>query len=83
MSQRVTKCTVYGQAGHTRIHCLVMCGSCSGDSRKCACEQPPVNKDEVLADVSTDCWPTHWPTVGRRIGRLSDDTLADEVRTGF
>ena len=28
-----------GQAGHTRIHCLVMCGSCSGDSHKCDCLQ--------------------------------------------
>ena len=46
MSQRVTKCTVCGQAGHTRIHCLVMCGSCSCDSRKCDCEQPPAKKKQ-------------------------------------
>ena len=46
MSQRLTKCTVCGQAGHTRIHCLVMCRSCSGDSHKCDCEQPPVKKTE-------------------------------------
>ena len=43
MSQRVTKCTVCGQAGHTRIHCLVLCGSCSGD---CGCEQPPAKKKQ-------------------------------------
>ena len=47
MSQRVTNCTVCGQAGHTRIHCLVMCGSCSGDSRKCDCEQPPAKKQKT------------------------------------
>ena len=47
MSQRVTKCTVCGQAGHTRIHCLVMCGSCSGDSRNCDCEQPPAKKQKT------------------------------------
>ena len=46
MSQHVTKCTVCGQAGHTRIHCLVMCGSCSGDSRNCDCEQPPAKKQK-------------------------------------
>ena len=46
MSQRLTKCTVCGQSGHTRIHCLVMCGSCSGDSRKCDCEQPPAKKQK-------------------------------------
>ena len=46
MSQRVTKCTVCGQAGHTRIHCLVLCGSCSGDSRNCGCEQPPAKKKQ-------------------------------------
>ena len=46
MSQRVTKCTVCGQTGHTRIHCLVMCGSCSGDSRKCDCQQPPAKKQK-------------------------------------
>ena len=47
MSQRLTKCTVCGQSGHTRIHCLVMCGSCSGDSRKCDCEQPPAKKQKT------------------------------------
>ena len=47
MSQRVTKCTVCGQAGHTRIHCLVMCGSCSGGSPKCDCEQPPPKKQKT------------------------------------
>ena len=47
MSQCVTKCTVCGQAGHTRIHCLVMCGSCSGDSRNCDCEQPPAKKQKT------------------------------------
>ena len=46
MSQRVTKCTVCGQAGHTRIHCLVLCGSCSGDSHNCGCEQPPAKKKQ-------------------------------------
>ena len=47
MSQRVTKRTVCGQAGHTRrIHCLVLCGSCSGDSRNCGCEQPPAKKKQ-------------------------------------
>ena len=46
MSQRVTKCTVCGQAGHTRIHCLVLCGSCSGNSRNCGCEQPPAKKKQ-------------------------------------
>ena len=46
MSQRVMKCTVCGQAGHTRIYCLVLCGSCSGDSRNCGCEQPPVKKNQ-------------------------------------
>ena len=45
MSQRVTKCTVCGQPGHTRLHCLVMCGVCSGDSRKCDCE-PPAKKQK-------------------------------------
>ena len=47
MSQHVTKCTVCGQAGHTRIHCLVMCGSCSGDSRNCGCQQPPAKKQKT------------------------------------
>ena len=47
MSQRLTKCTVCGQSGHTRIHCLVMCGSCSGDSRKYDCEQPPAQKQKT------------------------------------
>ena len=40
MSQRVTKCTVCGESGHTRLHCLVMCGVCCGDKRECGCEQP-------------------------------------------
>ena len=47
MSHRLTKCTVCGQSGHTRIHCLVMCGSCSGDSRKCDCEQPPAKEQKT------------------------------------
>ena len=47
MSQRVTKCTVCGQAGHTRIHCLVMCSSCSGGSRNCGCQQPPAKKQTM------------------------------------
>ena len=46
MSQCVTECTVCGQAGHTRIHRVVMCSSCSGDSRKCDCQQPPVKKQK-------------------------------------
>ena len=47
MPQRKTKCTVCGQAGHTRIHCLVMCGSCSGDGRKCDCQQLPAKKQKT------------------------------------
>ena len=47
MIQRVTKCTVCRQAGHTRIHCLVLCGFCSGDSRNCDCEQPPAKKQKT------------------------------------
>ena len=34
------------KAGHTRIHCLVLCGSHSGDSRNCGCEQPPAKKKQ-------------------------------------
>ena len=41
MSQRVTKCTVCGQAGHTRMHC-----SCSGDSRECDCQQAPAKRQK-------------------------------------
>lgn len=47
MSQCVTNCTVCGQAGHTRIHSLVMCSSCSGNSCKCDCEQPPAIKQKT------------------------------------
>ena len=47
MSQRVTKCNVSGQADHTRSHCLVMCGSCSGDSRNCDCQQTPAKKQKT------------------------------------
>ena len=47
MSQSVTKCIVCGQAGHTRIHCLVMCGSSSGNSHNCNCEQPSAKKQNT------------------------------------
>ena len=47
MSQCVTKCTVCGQAGHTRIYSLVMCSSCSGNSHKCDFEQPPAKKQKT------------------------------------
>ena len=44
MSQHVTKCTVCGESGHTRIHCLVICGLCNGDNRRCGCQQPQPKK---------------------------------------
>lgn len=44
MFQRVTKCTVCGESGHTRICCLVICGSCNGDNRCCNCQQPQPKK---------------------------------------
>ena len=47
MSQSVMKCIVCGQAGHTRIHCLVMCGSSSGNSHNCNCEQPSAKKQNT------------------------------------
>ena len=47
MFQRVTKCTLCRQAGHTRIHCLALCGSCGGDSRNWDCEQPPAKKQKT------------------------------------
>ncbi|KAL9976819.1 hypothetical protein ACROYT_G014154 [Oculina patagonica] len=42
MSQRVTKCTVCGESGHSLIHCLNVCTSCNGDSRKCNCQEQKV-----------------------------------------
>ena len=47
MSSCVTKCTVCGESGHTRIHCLDMCGMCNGDSRKCGCQEPPSKKKKA------------------------------------
>ena len=47
MSSRVTKCTVCGESGHTRIHCLDMCGMCNGDSRRCGCQEPPSKKKKA------------------------------------
>ena len=39
-SQRVLKCTVCG-GNHSRLHCLVLCNSCSGDKRDCDCQSQP------------------------------------------
>ena len=39
-SQRVLKCTVCG-GDHSRLHCLVICNSCSGDKRSCDCQSGP------------------------------------------
>lgn len=39
-SQRVLKCTVCG-GDHSRLHCLVICNSCSGDKRRCDCQSGP------------------------------------------
>ena len=49
---RVTKCTVCGEAGHTRIHCLNICGMCSGDSRNCDCV-PPAKKKKTTKGAAT------------------------------
>ena len=42
-SQRVLKCTVCG-GDHSRLHCLVICNSCSGDKRRCDCQSGPPQK---------------------------------------
>ncbi|XP_068712906.1 uncharacterized protein [Montipora foliosa] len=42
-SQRVLKCTVCG-GDHSRLHCLVICNSCSGDKRRCNCKSGPPQK---------------------------------------
>ena len=42
-SQRVLKCTVCG-GDHSRLHCLVICNSCSGDKRRYKCESGPPQK---------------------------------------
>ena len=39
-SQRVLKCTMYG-SDHSRLHCLVIWNSCSGDKRRCDCQSGP------------------------------------------
>lgn len=44
VSKKITKCTVCGKSGHTRIHYLDMCGVFSWDSRKWDCQQTPAKK---------------------------------------
>ena len=51
MSQRATKCTVCEQAGHTRIHCLVMCDlKAQFDELEDSCQE----REEQLAQAQQD-----------------------------
>lgn len=51
MSQRILKCTIYGD-NHSQFHCLVTCYSCNSDKRNCSCESlsQPKCKRKAPAD---------------------------------
>ena len=51
---RVLKCTVSG-GDHSRLHCLVLCNSCSGGKWRCDCQsRPPPHKKKTQKDPETD-----------------------------